>query len=136
MPTATSLGTALIALCVLLPACGGSAGSSAPGRGADASKTKSTIRAEVKAAEHPVLAQAVTAYNALIASKQAELEALEAQIEEHSWRTPDAAQGEGQIDSVAAEVERWKGSAGLLRTELKELRSRLEIYVQELATRG
>jgi polyhydroxyalkanoate synthesis regulator phasin len=138
MSTRFPLCIALTAFALLPPACGDS--SSGPdtetGPAADFSRSPAEIKAEVKAAETPVLEQAVVAYNEFIASKQGEVDALETQIKELGGNALDAVLGEGQTDAAKAELQSLQANVDALHKDIMALKERLDIYVQELAARG
>lgn len=128
---------ALLALAFI--GCGGAGGAdNAPA--ADEAKTPAEVTVAVKTQETPALEKAVTAYKAEVKDLGTQVEDLKAQVakkvEEAMGSGLDGLLGkEGASADLKAEAEKLKLQLADLEAHWKDLQAKLNIYVQELASR-
>jgi peptidoglycan hydrolase CwlO-like protein len=125
--------TALALATLTLSACSPGAGS--PGPEADQDKTPAQIKTEIAQADQTTLEATIEKYQAMIASKQGELEGLETKLKEAAGDALDNLMGEGTTDQVKAEAEELKATIATLKSELEALQAKLAVYMEELNKR-
>jgi chromosome segregation ATPase len=108
---------------------------------ADADKSVEQLQEEVKTAEKPALETAVDGYKSTLASLDGQKDDLKKQIEDLTAQAKeklgdmlggDAAGGE----DLQKQIDALQGQMDDLVKEIKSLKAKLDVYVQELASRA
>ena len=128
------LNAALIGAALIITGCSGGNDIT----GADVDKTPAQVADEAKQAETPELEAAVASYEQAITDAQAELAALQKQIEDAGSKAVGdlMEQAEAEQTDLATELDTWKGEAKQLSGKLEDLQAKMKAYSSELASRA